>query len=168
MLKLTALFAICVSCSLVLSSCEKDTESEADVVSNFNIPMTRSNNVPATTGTGRIEATLDKKSKILTYKVTWSGLSSNAVAMHIHGLGGNGMIALPVPLGPFANGLAQNITGFPAAKAGTHSGSLYVDDKVIKISDLVAGQYYLDIHTVNFSSAMFPAGEIRGQLSFSK
>lgn len=167
-LKLTGLLG-----ALLFVSCFTSCERKQDVnnkVSNNNIVMTRSNNVPATsTASGTITATLDRNTKTMSYTVTWTGLSSNPVAMHIHGLAGDGMIALPSPLGPWTNGIAQTISGFKVATAGSYSGTLYVDGVAVKEADLIAGQYYFDIHTVNYSSAsLYPAGELRGQFIFAK
>ena len=41
--------------------------------------------VVTTTATGTIDADYSKLTKVLTYKIAWSGLSGNASRAHIHG-----------------------------------------------------------------------------------
>jgi hypothetical protein len=153
---------------LLFSSCKKDddthlTPDRSRYISNYDFFLTSAQQIPANTSTasGWIEGTYDKRTKTYTYKITWSGLSSNVAAIHIHGIADRGYIALPSPLGPYTNGIVQTIGGNSTAKAGSYSGSLFVDGVAIRESDLLAGKFYVDIHTVNF-----PGGEIRGQILF--
>ena len=65
------------------------------------------------------------------------------------------------PLASYVNGIVQTISGNPTGASGSFNGSLYVDGTVEKKHDLMAGKFYIDIHT-----AAYPAGEIRGQIMF--
>ena len=169
MLKLVAMAALF---SIALSSCEKDDNNpnpdRSRYVPNYDFFLTNLQVVPATnsTGSGRIEGTYDKKTKIYTYKITWDNLSSNVTAIHIHGNADRGFVALPAPLGPYTNALVQSPTGFAAAKSGSLTTSLYVDGVVVREQDLLNGKYYVDIHTVNFPVSATGQGEIRGQIIF--
>jgi hypothetical protein len=117
--------------------------------------MEGSQEVPAVTtaGTGSVEYTYNKSNRTLTYKATWSNLTDSANAMHIHGLGTRGQAA----------GVFQGFTlsTVQKRKEGTYTGSLYIDNSSIKEEDLLAGKYYLNIH-----SKALPGGELRAQLEF--
>ena len=96
-------------------------------------------------GTGTAELDYDAASKKLNWKVTYSGLSGPATAAHFHGpaeAGKNAGVAVAIP------------------NAGTSpvSGSATLTDA--QAADLVAGKYYINIHT-----AANPGGEIRGQVT---
>lgn len=156
--KLTA-FTFLIT-SFAFNSCSKEEDSLVrHEYGNNAIQMTGSQEVPAVTtaAVGTIQANYSQFTKILTYKITWSGLSGNATAAHIHGTGGPGIVA----------GVLQNFdqTGntFPKTASGTYSSSLVVDGVKILEEPILAGEYYINIHT-----AANPTGEIRGQLVLSK
>ena len=99
------------------------------------------------TGTGTLEATLNKNTNVLKYKVVYSGLTGPATAAHFHGpatVGQNAGVVLPFksPASP----IEGEATLTPAQAA-----------------DLSAGKWYVNIHT-----ARNPAGEIRGQVMVGK
>jgi hypothetical protein len=103
--------------------------------------------VPPTTskGTGTFQASLNPSSKVLTYTLTYSGLTGPATAAHIHGPAAVGANAgVMVPLKP---PLTSPIKG-----TATLTDS--------QISDINAGQTYVNVHTKEH-----PAGEIRGQIA---
>src|SRR6187399_42208 len=100
-------------------------------------------NTSAATGTADID--FDPASKKLSWKVTYSGLSGPATAAHFHGpaeAGKNAGVAIAIP----------NATSSPV------EGSATLTDA--QAADLVAGKYYVNIHT-----AANPGGEIRGQVT---
>lgn len=112
---------------------------------NFNAKMSGNSEVPAvtTSGTGMAEASLNKDTKVLKWKVTYSGLTGPATAGHFHGpaaAGSNAGVAVP-----FAS-IASPIEGQATLTSA-------------QIADLMAGKWYANIHT-----AANPGGEIRGQL----
>ena len=139
---------------IFLLSCTDPEEFEKENTYVGTITMNGAQETPpvTTSATGTIEATYSKLSKTLSYKVTFSGLSGNATAAHIHGPGEAGIMA----------GVLQTFT-FPAKTSGTYSGTLFIDGVKIKEEELIAGRYYINIHT-----AANPAGEIRGQLALAK
>ena len=152
--KLTALF---ISLAILFFvSCKSTEEVEKEnIYVGTALPMSGAQETPAvtTSATGSIDANYNRLTRTLTYKVTFSGLSDKATAAHIHGLGEAGVSA-PV---------VQTFVGFPLLAAGTYSGTLLVDGVKIKEEDILAGRYYVNIHT-----ALRPAGEIRGQLVLTK
>jgi hypothetical protein len=113
-------------------------------------------------GTGTFTATINGAS--LSYKLTFSGLSSPAIAAHIHfgqpgvtggivfGLCGFGTTPACPPNGGTVTGTvtAADIPGIPSQnlKAGDFAGAVRI---------LESGTAYANVHSVNF-----PGGEIRG------
>jgi hypothetical protein len=113
---------------------------------NFKASMSGAQEVPAKTtdGKGDALATLDTKTKMLSYTVTYTGLSGPATAGHIHGpaaAGANAGVAIPF-----------------ASAVSPISGTATLTDA--QIADLMAGKMYANVHT-----AANPGGEIRGQLT---
>jgi hypothetical protein len=155
-MRLPKLTAILLSLPIfILSSCKSTSEVEDENIYYGNIALTGTQEVPpsGSSATGNVEAYYNRFTKTLTYKVTFSGLSGNATAAHIHGIGEPGIIA----------GVLQTFTGFPAAVSGTYSGTLLIDEVKFTEDNLLAGRYYINIHT-----ALKPGGEIRGQLFLAK
>ncbi len=121
-----------------------------------------------TDGTGKFTATLDSDGTIISYTLSFSNLSSSAVAAHLHfaqrGVngaifaflcGGAGKPACPASGGTVEGTIsAADILGIPAQglAAGDFAGAL----RVIR-----SGDTYANVHTTSF-----PAGEIRGQVKF--
>ncbi len=118
----------------------------AEMVS-FKCEAKASNEVPVvdSKGTGTVEATFDTATKTLSWTITYSGLTGPPLAMHFHGpaeADKNAGIAVPI-LGSLASAI---------------KGSATLTD--IQATDLMAGRWYINIHT-----AAFPPGEIRGQMT---
>jgi hypothetical protein len=104
----------------------------------------------ASTATGTVVGNYDQRSGLLGIKVTYSGLSANASASHIHRApaGSNGPVQIDfTPLG-FTFG----------AQSGTFSKIILLN--TTQAADLLAGNLYVNIHNANF-----PGGEIRAQLN---
>jgi hypothetical protein len=158
LIKLTVLSSLALACFLAITSCEKDAEDRKRLeYSKTGIVLSGAQEVPLSTSAalGFMEVNYRKDTKILNYKVTWSGLTSAPTLMHIHGLAPTGY-----PAGVVQTILAaSNPTLFPAT--GTYSGTMLVDGVVVKEQDLLNGMYYMNMHTT-----LNPSGEIRGQIVF--
>jgi hypothetical protein len=114
----------------------------------FHATMNGASEVPPkqTAGTGDAQATLDTTSKVLTYTVTFDGLSGPATAAHFHG-----------PAAPGKNaGVAVPIGG-KSPTSPAHGTATLTD---AQIKDLEGGMWYVNVHT-----AANPGGEIRGQVT---
>ncbi len=113
----------------------------------FHATMDPKSEVPpkTTDGKGTAEATLDTNTKVLTYTVTFSGLSGPATMGHLHGPAAAGVNAgVMVPF-------AQPVT------SPVHGTATLTD---AQMSALMAGNMYANIHT-----SANPGGELRGQLT---
>jgi hypothetical protein len=129
----------------VLAGCSMMPMSN-DMVT-YSGQLSGASEVPANTSaaTGKVEAKLDKKTNMLQWTVTYSGLTGPAKAGHFHGpamAGSNAGVALP----------------FTGSMESPIKGEAKLTDA--QVQDLMAGKWYANIHT-----AAHPGGEIRGQLS---
>ena len=112
----------------------------------FNVALTADQEVPPVmaTGTSTVDASFDKTTRVLTWKLWYSGLSGQPTAAHFHGpakAGSNAGVALGIP-GPITNPTEGKATLTPEQAA-----------------DLLAGLWYVNVHT-----AVNPGGEVRGQM----
>jgi hypothetical protein len=164
LIKLTALTSLLFAFLLGMSSCEKIAEKKKTTdYQKTGIIMTAAQEVPANSSSalGLMDVFYSKETRLLTWSVTWSGLTGPVSLMHIHGLAPAGYSAGVIYniIAP-ANALAlPNATLYPAT--GKFSGTVLADGFVIKEQDLLNGLYYMNIHT-----ATNPGGEIRGQIVF--
>jgi len=126
------------------SSCKKNDTTEMSGKVSYSGSFVKSGDAVVTSATGTATATFDPTTLVLTYMLTWNGLTSNAANMHFHDAG-------PV---------IYPITGFASATSGSISGSVTLTAD--QANDLAAGKIYAQIHTVNI-----PAGEIKATLSKS-
>jgi hypothetical protein len=106
---------------------------------------------------------LDTATNVLTINVGWGSgngftdLSGNAANAHIHGPADiNTSTGVLVQLGTLA---VSGITYDASATSGSITGSFDLDDLSLGTGDLLAGLWYINIHT-----ALNPPGEIRGNL----
>jgi CHRD domain len=147
------LFAFIATIAMVsLVACRK--EAEDNVITRSSL-LEGSQEVPAvvSTGSGKVEYSYNRNTRNLTYVATWANLNDSAISMHIHGLGVRGQAA----------GVFQNftLTTSQKRKEGTYTGTLIIDNTSIKEADLLAGKYYLNLH-----SKVNTGGELRAQLEF--
>jgi hypothetical protein len=145
------------------------------------IPMTfvgnlsGANEVPpnASPGTGLATIVLDPTAQTIQITVTFSGLTSNDVAAHIHccgPLGTNFGVATTVPSflgfplgvtsGTFSSIFDLTQTSFYNPAFVTAEGGTIPGAEAALIAGIESGQTYFNIHTINI-----PGGEIRSQLS---
>jgi hypothetical protein len=112
----------------------------------FHGTLSGGSEVPPVAGSasGTATVTLDTATKMVTYNVTYSGLSGPAAAAHIH-------------CGAAAGANAGVAVAFPKADSPI-SGSATMTDA--QIADLEAGKCYVNVHT-----AANKGGEARAQLT---
>ena len=93
---------------------------------------------------GTLDANLNKRTNMLSWTVTYSGLSGPVTGAHFHGpamAGQNAGVAVPI-----TGSLASPIKGDATLTAA-------------QVAELMAGRWYLNLHT-----AVHPNGEIRAQV----
>ena len=112
----------------------------------FAADLTGAAQVPPveTAATGKLEASLDTETKMLTWTITYEGLTGEATGAHYHGPATAEETAPPVVA--LEDPLASPIEG----------GATLTDEQ---IAELEAGMWYFNLHT-----EANPDGEIRGQV----
>lgn len=116
----------------------------------FDVPLTGAQQVPPvqSPGSGTAKLTYDPDTRVVTWNVSFSGLSSQATMAHFHG---------PAPAGKNAG---------PQIWL-TQKGSMEVSSPINgqatlsadQAKEFEAGHMYINVHTTNN-----PGGEIRGQV----
>ena len=129
--------------TLAMGACSNMAMSDKAAVS---AKLSGASEVPAnaSTGNGTLEGTLDKKTNMLSWTVTYAGLSGPVKAGHFHGpaaAGANAGVAL----------------GFSCSVESPIKGSATLTPA--QVADLTAGKWYVNLHT-----AANPGGEVRGQV----
>ena len=145
----TGLLATVTAATLALGGCAMSPMGSSNDMSDnsarFGATLAAAAEVPpnGSTGSGMVDATLDKRSNVLSWRMVYSGLSGPATMAHFHGPampGTNAGVALPIP-----NAMS------PAQGQATLTAA--------QVADLMAGKWYANVHT-----AANPGGEIRGQM----
>jgi len=154
----------------------------------FTAALSGANELPnpvPSLGTGLATIVLDPIAQTLQVNATFSGLTSNTAAAHIHccaPLGNNAGVATAVPSFPAVDGfpgfplgvtsgnfvsgiydLTQTLIYNPAfinLQTGLTPAERLMQAEAALITGIINGQTYFNIHTANF-----PGGEIRGQLT---
>jgi hypothetical protein len=138
-----------------VSGCDKNDDNPAPAgdMYNINATMSSANEVPTntSTATGTTTGTYNATNNLLTYNVTWTGLTGPATMAHFHspalpGANANVLIHFNVP---------------PNSPSGSLSGVATLTEA--QETDLLAGKFYANIHT-----AANGAGEIRGQVAATR
>ncbi|CAN5907671.1 CHRD domain-containing protein [soil metagenome] len=141
-----SLSALFISLLLLSASCEKEDPAPSPEEMFSNIAITGAQEAPnpvTTNASGTFNGTFNKNTKILTYTISYSGITPTA--MHFHkgapGTAPASNVVLPITTAP-----SPISSSTPALTAEQEA-------------DLVAGNWYVNIH-----SQANPGGEIRGQL----
>ncbi len=116
---------------------------------SFKVPLTGAQGVPPvdTAGSGTAELTYDPATRVVTWTIAYSGLSSAATMAHFHGPAAEGKNAPPT--------IWLSTQGSPPANPIVGSATLTPD----QAKQFAAGEWYVNVH-----SQSHPAGEIRGQV----
>ena len=130
-----------VSTALVLSGCTPTSKVDA-----VGATLSGSSEVPAVTSSGRgtLEASLNRRTSVLTWLLTYSALSGPTTAGQFHGpaLPGSSAGVVVSMTGDLSSPIRGEATLTPA-----------------QIADLVAGKWYVNLLTEANAN-----GEIRGQI----
>jgi hypothetical protein len=116
---------------------------------SFKVSLTGAQQVPpvTTNATGTADLTYDASSRVLTWNVSYSGLSGPATMAHIHGPAAVGKNAPPVIF----------LSEKGAAVANPIKGQATLTPE--QAQQMMAGDWYINIHTQAHAD-----GEIRGQV----
>ncbi len=121
----------------------------AEGTQTFKADLSGMNQVPAVDSKGTGSATLryNPATHELTWTITYSDLSSDVTAAHIHSgaAGANGKVVIPLT--------AKGATANPSPIKGS---ATITDDQAM---DLSSGNMYVNVHTTDHKG-----GEIRGQI----
>jgi len=167
---LTLTTALCVGLAAACGSDKSTAPANITYVAN----LAASNEVTASgssagvvsTGTGTWTGVLNPTTNVLTWTMTFSGLTTNSTASHIHAQAPTSSTASVVL--NFATFAGSTIT--LGGTSGTASGSINLATQVATPPSLTisgdsllkamnAGQAYVNVHT-----SQYGAGEIRGQI----
>ena len=142
-----------ITCSLLVA-CDKDDDDidNNDQVYALSGNASGSNEIPTntTTGSGTLTGTYNANTNSLTYTINWTGLTGNITMAHFHGPATSTETASPM----------LDITIGTNGTSGTTSSTVTVTDAFE--TALLAGKIYYNLHT-----ALYPNGEIRGQVTAS-
>lgn len=144
-------------------ACGDDDEDEVTFGATLNGAGERPTAV-TTSGTGNFTGTLDPETNVLTYNVTWSGLSAASTLAHIHGPITSGSTAAAGVLVDFNAATAgRTIThGVSGSATGTIDFNTIVPANANVSADSLKklfnnGAVYVNVHT-----STNPGGEIAG------
>jgi hypothetical protein len=116
---------------------------------SFRVPLTGAEETPPekTAGKGMATLTYDPATRVVTWSITYSGLTGPVTMAHFHGPADKGAIA----------GVEIWLTkqGSPAENPIKGEATLTAD----QAKEFTAGKWYVNLHTKEH-----PGGEIRGQV----
>lgn len=153
------LMSLFLALTLVISSCEKDDDKPANEVKFENVTLSGGNERPTVVNTpakGTFNGTYDRTTKMITYNITWSGLTTPVTGMHFHNAIPTATLTATEVSGNVVIGISG--TGSPATYTSPVTGTtraLTADEETA----LLAGNWYVNIHT-----SQVPTGELRGNL----
>ena len=170
-MKTTRIFALaCTMVALFTASVQAQTYI-------FSVNLSGPNESPANAspGTGIATVTFDTISNLMSVDLTFSGLTGNTTASHIHGAtavagAGTAGVATVTPTftgfplgvtsGTYNHTFDMTLTSSYNAAFVTANGGTVSTAEAALLSAMLAGKTYLNIHTTTFGG-----GEIRGFLT---
>lgn len=162
LIQTTAFFFLFASITFSTVSCDRDKDLFVrKEYTRVDVPLTGALNVPQSTssGLGSMNIHYNTTTKILTYTITWSGLTGSVTGAAIHGMAPSGYPASI--LQNFSTSGISRCATVSNTSCGSYSGRLFVDGVLVTEDNLLNGVYYVSIRT-----AANPAGEIRAQIKF--
>jgi CHRD domain len=166
LLKPTVYFLLISVLSLTLASCERDADLYVKKeYRKDDVPLTGALNFPPTASPalGKMNIHYNTTTKLLTYSISWSGLTGAVTGASIHGMAPTGFAANPVQNFITSSNLSSitRCATVSTTSCGSISGRLFADGVVVTEQDILNGVYYVSIRT-----AANPLGEIRAQIKF--
>lgn len=143
---LNRLFMLLLILSITVTSCVPDEE---EVLESTSLPVDGSQCVPDndSKASGIINAKFSKATNVLTYTLTWNGLSGSHTGIQLRqgGEGTNGELLKNIQTSGSSSGsITENWTVPAATKSTVESGGTYIEIR----------------------TNAYPTGEIRGQIKF--
>ena len=152
----------------ILTACGSSKTTQPSNIT-FVATLTGANERPTPTGssaTGTWTGVLNPQTNVMAYTLTFSGLSANSIAAHIHAQSdANGTANVALNFASFAGATTPFTSGSTSGTAagtvnlsgGTVTGLVITGDSLLKAMN--AGMAYVNVHSTNFTG-----GEIRGQI----
>ena len=152
----------------VIASCDDDPNGPSDIVYTATLSGANERPTPnSSTAVGTWTGTLNPTTNVMTYTLSFSGLSANSTGAHIHAQS-DATANAPIVLN-FANFAGATTAFTPGTTSGTAAGAVdltsatttglfITGDSLRKAID--AGMAYVNVH----STGQFAGGEIRGQI----
>ena len=162
LIQTTAFFLLFTAITFSTVSCDRDKDLFVrKEYTRVDVPLTGALNVPQSTssGLGKMNIHYNTTTKILTYSMSWSGLTGAVTGAAIHGMAPAGFPA--AILQNFSTSAITRCSTVSNTSCGSYSGRLFVDGVLVTEENLMNGVYYVSIRT-----AANPAGEIRAQIKF--
>lgn len=138
-------FALLLTIVIGISSCKKSDTAQVSNIITFKATLNGASETPpnASAATGSATFTYDKTTYILKGTLTFTGITPSGGHIHKGVVGASGGVIFPLTTGTITSPLSFT---FPALD-------------VTQRADLLAGSYYVNLHTTAFAG-----GEIRGQI----
>ena len=143
----TLLISTSIAATLGLTACSSAMMGNTAAIT---AKLSSANEVPANSsaGAGMLDASFNKDTSVLTWTVSYSGMTGPVTAGHFHG---------PAQMG--ANAGVEH--GFSGSMDSPIKGSATLT--AAQAADLLAGKWYVNLHT-----AANKGGEIRGQATVAQ
>lgn len=145
--KFLPLLLLLTGATLSLPACNDDDDDDnatpPSTMVDVRATLNGQQEVPAnaSTATGTMTGTFDRTTRVLTYTVTYQGITPSAGHIHQAAPGANGPVIVP-----FTGVATSPITGTATLSEAN-------------AAQLLAGETYVNLHTT-----AFPGGEIRGNI----
>jgi hypothetical protein len=130
------------------TACESDDMEDNMYTISGSATGAQENPPVTTSGTANLSGSYNRDNNVLNYTVTWTGMTGPLTAAHFHGPAAVGVNAPPIfDISVTTNGVS-----------GSASATVTLHDTTE--NHLLNGRLYYNLHT-----ALYPAGEIRAQVS---
>ncbi|MHA6247182.1 CHRD domain-containing protein [Pontibacter sp. CAU 1760] len=134
---------------LAFSGCDDDDDDDDDGTPNLvalqQVNLTGAQETPpvTTSATGTFSGTYNDDTNVLSYTITFQGLTPTAMHFHKGAVGVAGGVEIPIGTAPYTSPIQGQTPALTAAQE----------------ADLLNGLWYVNIHTT-----ANPGGELRGQV----